>query len=306
MSVRLLYPAGKGGGGNCLEIFHIPVQSDFFIRLFNLICETYHFYFASIVNQGKIMGNRREIFAGNWKMNLTRDGAVGLVKTILSGAGNIKEREIVVFPPSPYVREISDMVRGSAVSTGMQNMYFEKEGAFTGEVSPMMVKDCGCRYILIGHSERRHVFGETDRDVARKVRAALDNGLDPMICVGELLEEREKGMTRTIVKNQTVAALDGLNQDELKRVVIAYEPVWAIGTGRVATPDTAQEVHAFIREVMADMFNRSIADVIPVLYGGSVKADNIAGLYKMKDIDGVLVGGASLVAQSFLDIIRVE
>ena len=252
------------------------------------------------------MAIRRQIFAGNWKMNLTHDQGCDLIKSILSGMGNTGTREIVIFPPSPYVREFSALVRGTAVSAGMQNMYFEKDGAFTGEISPVMVKDCGCRYILIGHSERRHVFGETDRDVARKVRAALDNDLDPMICVGELLDQREKGMTNTVVKNQMVAALDGLSGVELKRVVIAYEPVWAIGTGKVATPETAQEVHAFIREVIADMFDRSAADSVPILYGGSVKPDNIAGLFKMEDIDGVLVGGASLQAQSFLDIIRVQ
>jgi triosephosphate isomerase len=188
----------------------------------------------------------------------------------------------------------------------MQNMYFEQEGAFTGEVSPFMVKDAGCRYILIGHSERRHVFGERDEDVNKKVHSAFKNDIEPMICVGELLDEREKGLTNVVLKRQVEKALAGVDPGQMKKSVIAYEPVWAIGTGKVATPEIAEEAHRYIRQVVKDLYNGEVADTLPILYGGSVKPDNIAGLQAKENIDGVLVGGASLKADSFLDIIRVK
>jgi triosephosphate isomerase len=169
-----------------------------------------------------------------------------------------------------------------------------------------MVKDAGCRYILIGHSERRHVFGEKDDDVNKKVKAAFKNYIEPMICVGELLEEREKGLTNDVLKRQVEKALAGISAEQMQKVVIAYEPVWAIGTGKVATAEIADEAHSFIRQVVSNLYDKGTAGALPILYGGSVKPDNIAGLYAMENIDGVLVGGASLKADSFLDIIRVK
>jgi len=249
---------------------------------------------------------RREIFAGNWKMYTTRREALALAKGIIDGLGNCGNREVVLFPPSVHLRELAGLCAGTPGSVGAQNMYFEREGAFTGEISPAMVKDAGARYILIGHSERRHVFGETDSHVRKKVLAALAEGLEVMLCVGELLEEREAGNSERVVQTQTAPALEGLSAAELSRIVIAYEPVWAIGTGRVATPEIAESMHRYIRGLVSGLFGQGIAESLPVLYGGSVKPDNIAGLYRMDDIDGVLVGGASLKAQSFLDIIHVS
>ncbi len=249
---------------------------------------------------------RREIFAGNWKMYKKGSEAVDLVKGLLAGFAGIGDREVVVFPPSPWAKQVADLCRGSKISVGMQNMYFEQEGAFTGEVSPVMVKDAGCRYILIGHSERRHVFGEKDEEVNKKVKAAFKNDIEPMICVGELLDEREKGLTNDVLKRQVEKALAGISPAEMKKVVVAYEPVWAIGTGKVATPEMADEAHRFIRQIIKGLYGQETADALPILYGGSVKPDNIAGLHTKENIDGVLVGGASLKADSFLDIIRVQ
>ena len=248
---------------------------------------------------------RRKIFAGNWKMYKTHDEAAALVKALMEGIGGISGKEIAVFPPSPYIRDISLICKGK-IDTGVQNIYFENEGAFTGEVAPKMAKDCGCRYALIGHSERRHVFKETDEDVNKKVIAALANGLDPMVCVGELLEEREKGETNAVIKKQIDHAFKNISKEQMKSVVIAYEPVWAIGTGKVATPEMAEEVHKYTRELISNLYGKDTAESVPVLYGGSVKPDNISGLMLKENIDGVLVGGASLKADSFLDIIKVK
>ena len=249
---------------------------------------------------------RRKIFAGNWKMYKTAAEAEELVNALISGVKGLKDgREVVVFPPSPYAMKIASLCSGTAVDVGMQNMYFEDEGAFTGEVSPLMVKDAGCRYILIGHSERRHVFGETDFETGKKVRAAFKHGIEPVICVGELLEEREKGLTMDVVRRQLKAALADVTAGEMSKVVIAYEPVWAIGTGRVATPEIAEEVHGEIRSIISELYDGGVAGSVPILYGGSVKPDNIDGLYSQENIDGVLVGGASLKADSFLAIVNV-
>lgn len=248
---------------------------------------------------------RREIFAGNWKMYTTLSEALDLVKGILEGLGNIGNREVVVFPPALHAREVVKAA-GGKIAVGLQNMYHEKEGAFTGEISPLMVKDAGARYILIGHSERRHVFGETDGMINKKVKAAYEFGLEPMLCVGELLEEREAGNSEKVVGAQLRTACEGIGADQMKKMVIAYEPVWAIGTGKVATPEIADSMHKSIRKMLADLYGTEIAAVVPILYGGSVKPDNIAGLFSLDDIDGVLVGGASLKAKSFLDIIHVK
>lgn len=247
---------------------------------------------------------RKQIFAGNWKMYTTRAEAVNLAIGIAEGLPET-EREIVLFPPSVYVTCVITACEGTPIKVGLQNMYYEKEGAFTGELSPIMVKDVGASYVLLGHSERRHIFGETDDLIHKKVVAAIAHGIIPMLCVGELLEEREAGKSEAVVEHQLKAAFEGLTTEDALKVVIAYEPVWAIGTGKVATPEIAQSMHAFIRKTLQKMYNDTVAQSIPVLYGGSVKPDNIAGLYAMPDIDGVLVGGASLKVQSFLDIINV-
>ncbi len=248
---------------------------------------------------------RREIFAGNWKMYKDHGGALELVQGLLQGLETREGREYLIFPPAVYLREISELCSGSMVQTGIQNVYFEKEGAFTGEISVDMARDCGCDFVLIGHSERRHVFKEENSDINKKVKAVLQAGLTPLLCVGELLGERESGRTESVLKEQISSALDGLSEDEVSKMVIAYEPVWAIGTGKVATPEIASESHSTIRKILAEIYDGDLARSIPILYGGSVKPDNIAGLHACEEIDGVLVGGASLEVDSFLGICNV-
>lgn len=249
---------------------------------------------------------RRQIFAGNWKMYKTYNEAVDLVKGLIKDLGNAKGKEVVVFPPAVYVKDIVSLCKNSPIDVGIQNVYFEKEGAFTGEISPVMAKDIGVKYILIGHSERRHVFHETDDDVNKKIKAALEIGVEPVVCVGELLEERESGKSETVVNRQVELAFKGIDIKQMERILIAYEPVWAIGTGKVATPEIADTMHKSIRTTLKKIYNDKVANEMPILYGGSVKPDNIAELYAMENIDGVLVGGASLKINSFLDIINVR
>lgn len=245
---------------------------------------------------------RRTIIAGNWKMYKTHEEAVSTAKALVDGKGSVKGREVAIFVPAVFAREIASICKGKGVDVGMQNMYNQKEGAFTGENSPVMVKDAGCRYILIGHSERRHVFGEKDELLNAKVKAAYEFGIEPMLCIGELLEEYEAGKSKDVCRRQLVAGLKGITADQMKIMTIAYEPVWAIGTGKVATPEIAQDIHAYCRTVIEELYGKEIAGIVPFLYGGSVKADNAAGLLSQPDIDGVLVGGASLKADSFIAI----
>jgi triosephosphate isomerase len=249
--------------------------------------------------------SRRYVFAGNWKMYKTVPEAVALVKAIRAG---LDERptddEVVVFPAFTALHAAAQAAQGSRVGVGGQTMYWEKEGAFTGEVSPVMLKDIGCTHVLLGHSERRHVFGETDEAVGRKARAAWDHGLLPVACVGETLPERESGRTLEVVERQLEQALRYVTPDEVGRMLVAYEPVWAIGTGKVATPEQAEEVQAFIRKRIEVSHGDVPAEAVRILYGGSVKPENTAGLMIQGDIDGVLVGGASLKADSFLGIVR--
>ena len=245
---------------------------------------------------------RRTIIAGNWKMYKDHADAVSTVKALVEGKGSIKGREMAIFVPAVFAREVASLAKGKGVDVGMQNMYIVKEGAFTGENSPVMVKDAGCRYILIGHSERRHVFGEKDELLNAKVKAAYEFGIEPMLCIGELLAEYEAGKSKDVCRSQLVAGLKGITADQMKTMTIAYEPVWAIGTGKVATPEIAQDIHAYCRKVLEELYGKEIADMVPLLYGGSVKADNAAGLLSQADIDGVLVGGASLKADSFIAI----
>ncbi len=247
---------------------------------------------------------RRRMIAGNWKMNKTVGEAVSLAKQIVEGVPQASTPDIVLCPPFTALSGVIEATSGSTVSVGAQNMHWETKGAYTGEISPEFLADMGCDWIIIGHSERRKYFAEVDGIVNKKLKAALAFKLSPIVCVGETLEEREKGVTNEVVERQVSGALDGLASSDLEPLVIAYEPVWAIGTGKTASPDLANEVHTFIREVMGRLFDVSRASSTRILYGGSVTPDNIDGLIAMPDIDGALVGGASLRADHFVSIIR--
>lgn len=245
---------------------------------------------------------RRPLIAGNWKMNLDRQAAAALAGAIARRAGDLPHLDLVVCPPSVYLETVRAALAGSPVGLGAQNMYHEAAGAFTGEISAAMLVDVGCRYVILGHSERRHILGETDEQINRKVQAALSAGLTPIACVGELLEEREAGKTASVIRRQVGGSLAGLSDEHMGRVVVAYEPVWAIGTGKVATPQQAQEVHLDLRKLIAERYNSGLAQTVRILYGGSVKASNAAELLSQPDVDGALVGGASLKADEFLAI----
>jgi triosephosphate isomerase len=245
---------------------------------------------------------RRPFIAGNWKMNLNQAGAVALATAIAKKAGDFSGVELAVFPPSVYLDAVRQATAGSALGYGAQNVYPEADGAFTGELSTAMLLDVGCKYVILGHSERRHILGETDADVNKKVHAALAAGLVPIVCVGELLAERESGQTNDVIRTQFDGSLAGLSEEQMGKVVIAYEPVWAIGTGKVATPQQAEEVHKELRKIMADRYNAAIAQAVRIQYGGSVKASNAAELLAQENVDGALVGGASLKAEEFLGI----
>ncbi len=248
---------------------------------------------------------RRTIIAGNWKLNRTAPETRRLIMELKNRLPGIDTRaEIVVCPPMVALETAVDAARGSPVRVGSQNVYWEAKGAFTGEVSPEMLAAIGVEYTLIGHSERRALFHETDDEVKRKLGSVLASPLTPVVCLGEVLEDREAGRTDEIVAGQVRAALCEAAPDHCERLVIAYEPVWAIGTGKTPTPEMANTVHRLIRGLIADMFGGRAADRVPLLYGGSVKPANAGALLAESDIDGVLVGGASLEAESFADIIR--
>ena len=244
---------------------------------------------------------RRPFIAGNWKMNLTRAQSVALAKEIAERA-NVAHVDLAVCPSSVYLDAVGAAIQGSSIRLGAQNMYFESGGAYTGEISGAMLQDLQCDFVILGHSERRHVLGETDEDVNRKVKVALDLGLNPIVCVGETLAERESGRTMDVVGSQFSNSLADLTNEQMQQVVIAYEPVWAIGTGKVATPEQAEEVHADLRRLLETGYNAATAEVVRIQYGGSVKPENAAELLSQPNIDGALVGGASLKADSFLGI----
>lgn len=244
---------------------------------------------------------RKKMVAGNWKMNGSRYETRALLESIKLGANAFSAVDIVVFPSFVYLEQCEEILADSLVAWGAQNLYLGKEGAFTGEVSGAMLVDYGCQYVLVGHSERRQLFREDVNWVAAKFKAAQQFGLQPILCVGETLEQRQQGQTENIIQQQLASVVEAASIDAFRRAVIAYEPVWAIGTGLTATPDQAQEVHAFIRNVLAK-YNAEVAEGVRILYGGSVKADNAQGLFAMPDIDGGLVGGASLEAKGFLAI----
>jgi len=246
---------------------------------------------------------RKLFVAGNWKMNTTANEAVELASAIAAQAPG-DGVDLALCPPFVYLDAVANATQGSSVTVGAQNMYFEPKGAFTGEISATMLKDVGCRYVIIGHSERRHVFGEPDALIASKVKVALAEGLDPILCAGETLEEREAGHTMSVVERQIRSGLADIGTDEAKRITVAYEPVWAIGTGKTATPEQAQEVHAEIRALIAEICGNEVANGMRIQYGGSVKPDNAREILQKADVDGALVGGASLNADSFLAIAR--
>jgi len=246
---------------------------------------------------------RRPLIAGNWKMNLDRAGALALAEGVVRRAGQAQDVDLAVCPPACYLDAVGRALAGSEVALGAQNMYHQSNGAFTGEISAAMLRDLGCRYVILGHSERRHILGETDAEINRKVHAALAAGLVPIVCVGELLAQREAGQTLEVIRSQFDGSLAGLSADQIRGIVIAYEPVWAIGTGKVATPRQAQEVHLDLRKIMAGRYNEALAQTVQIQYGGSVKPENAADLLGQPDIDGALVGGASLKVEQFMGIV---
>jgi len=249
---------------------------------------------------------RKTFIAGNWKMNTTAETAAALAGALVERIGSFEAADMAVCPPSVYLAAVGRAVAGSRIALGAQNVFYEDKGAFTGEVSTAMLKDVGCTYAICGHSERRHVIGETDELVNRKLLKVIAAGLRPILCVGELLAERQAGETPEVVRRQVRLGLEGVSGADMPAVTVAYEPVWAIGTGEVATPDQAQEVHAMIRSLLAELYDRPTADGTRIQYGGSVKPDNAATLLACPDVDGALVGGASLKADDFAAIVQAD
>jgi triosephosphate isomerase len=247
---------------------------------------------------------RIPLLAGNWKMYKTIAEAVELVEALLRDMGDTSDREVLVCPPFTALHALSPLLQESPIALGAQDVFYEEQGAYTGAISPAMLRDVGCRYAIVGHSERRQIFGEVDAVINRKLHAALKHGLRPILCVGETKPQRDAGQAETIVVGQVRAGLANVSADAIGAVVIAYEPVWAIGTGDTATPADAQALHATIRGTLAELYDSAAADAIRIQYGGSVKPDNVDELMAQPDIDGALVGGASLKADSFLRIVR--
>ena len=246
---------------------------------------------------------RQPLVAGNWKLNGSKESTKQLIEGIMGGMADVNAAEVCVCPPAIYIQQVAELLKGTDIAYGTQNVCDQESGAYTGEISSGMLKDFGCKYAIIGHSERRAIYGETDALIAQRFIAAVNGGVIPILCIGELLEEREAGETENVVAKQIDAVIDAAGIDTFASAVIAYEPVWAIGTGKTATPDQAQEVHAFIRQRLAG-HNADVAEKIQILYGGSVKPDNAEEIFAKPDIDGGLIGGASLDADSFLAICR--
>ena len=247
---------------------------------------------------------RTPIIAGNWKLNKTISEAVALATALKAAVVDVSGVEIIVAPPFTALAAVSEVIADSNIHLSAQDVYSQDSGAFTGEVSAPMLKDVGCDYVIIGHSERRQYFGETNASVNQKVKAALAHGLKPIICVGEQLEEREAGQTEAVIEDHIIGGIAGLSAAELLSCVIAYEPVWAIGTGKTATPAQAQQVHSFIRALLTKAYSAEVASQLRIQYGGSVKPENAAELMTQPDVDGALVGGASLEAESFAQIVK--
>jgi len=246
---------------------------------------------------------RKKVIAGNWKMNMNLHQSQKLVSEIINGLGKDNKADVIVCPPFTSLSEVNSLLKGTQVMLGAQNIYYEESGAYTAEISADMLKSVGCEYVILGHSERRVIFNESDELINKKIKFAIAKGIKPIFCIGELLEQRESGDTMKVVSSQIEKGLEGITAEQMKNIIIAYEPVWAIGTGKTATPEQAQEVHYFIRELVAKKYSSSVAENIVIQYGGSVKPDNAGELLSQNDIDGALVGGACLKADSFLSII---
>jgi triosephosphate isomerase len=249
---------------------------------------------------------RKPIIAGNWKMNMTATQARDLASKLIPLVSGVKDRDIVLAPTFTSLQTVAEAIKGTNVALAAQNVFWEDKGAFTGEISAEMLLDSGCKYVIIGHSERRQYFGETDETVNKKVRQALNKGLLPIVCVGELLSEREAGKANDVIDRQITGALKGVAAAEMQKIVIAYEPVWAIGTGKTASPDQANEIHAFIRQKVKAMYTAEVSDGLRIQYGGSVTPDNVSQLMAKPDIDGALVGGASLKPESFAALVTFK
>jgi triosephosphate isomerase len=250
------------------------------------------------------LSNKKAFIAGNWKLHKTISEAVQLTKKIKKAVKKEKDAEIVIIPPFTALREVKRVLSKSQILTGAQDVFWEESGAYTGEIAPSMIKEAGCDFVVVGHSERRQYFGDTDEHVNKKIKASLDEGLFPIMCLGESLEERENNETFDKVKRQIKQGLKDLQEDQINNVIIAYEPIWAIGTGKTATPEQAEEVHEFIREQLTEMVGKETSSCAIILYGGSVKPKNAFSLIKEKNINGALIGGASLKADSFVNIIK--
>ncbi len=242
---------------------------------------------------------RRPIIAGNWKMNKTATEARDLAGKLIPLVASVRDRDIVLAPTFTSLQTVAESIKGTNLALAAQNLFWEDKGAFTGEISAEMLLALGCKYVIIGHSERRQYFGETDETVNKKIRQALNKGLLPIVCVGELLSEREAGKANNVIERQIAGAFKGVTAAEMQKIVVAYEPVWAIGTGKTATPDQANEIHAFIRSKVKAMYSTEVAEALRIQYGGSVTPDNVSQLMAKPDIDGALVGGASLKPESF-------
>ena len=247
--------------------------------------------------------DRRPLIAGNWKMHTTAHEAQDLASAVVLAANKVTGRDVMIAPPYTALTVVSNILSGTDVMLGAQNVHWEEQGAFTGEISAPMLKDLGCSMAIVGHSERRHVFGETDIMINKRIKGAMQFGLIPVFCIGESLEHRESGSTLKVIEDQVRAGLADIEVSDGTRIVVAYEPVWAIGTGKTATEAQAQEVHCFIRTLLADIYEKNIAAQIRILYGGSVKPENVDILMQQDDIDGALVGGAALKAEMFERII---
>jgi len=248
---------------------------------------------------------RKPIIGANWKMNRgTPVEAAEMLKMLIPLVKRIDKTEIVIIPPFTVINSALEIVKKSKIKIGAQNMYFEEEGAFTGEISPKFLKPIGCEYVILGHSERRTIFKESDELINKKLKKALSTHLNPIVCIGEHLNERERGFTKRVIENQFNQTFIDIDKDEIVNIVIAYEPIWAIGTGRTASPEQAEEIHKFIRELLSMRFDKSTAEKVRIQYGGSIKPSNAEELFKKENIDGGLVGGASLEAESLYKIIK--
>lgn len=247
---------------------------------------------------------RLPFIAGNWKMHKTVEEALDLIGQLKASLQNIEGVEVAVAPPFTALYTVSVALKGSSIRLAAQNLFYEEKGAFTGEISPLMLREIGCQYVIIGHSERRQFFGETEETVNRRTKAAFRQNLKPILCVGETLKEREMEHTFSVIDKQLQGGLKDVLNKEIGNIVIAYEPVWAIGTGKTATPEQAEEVHRFIRGVLEKLYSREIAEEVRIQYGGSVTPENIKGLMSQKNIDGALVGGASLKSETFSKIVK--